>query len=123
MSKHINKILSMIQTELKSEKVELEKVELGAIDDFEKVFNKVIDGDVLIGKTLISALSKAENKYKSQINEYEKAIKLGDKVIESAKDLGVDLPNTFKNKILSSKEGIKESRKLIGKINQLYSIF
>lgn len=116
--KEADLLLSQIEKIVKGE-----KVELALVDDFEKVFNKVIDGDVLIGKTLISALSKAENKYKSQINEYEKAIKLGNKAIESAKDLGVDLPNTFKNKILSSKEGIKESRKLIGKINQLYSIF
>ena len=108
-----------------SKKVNLEsqKVELGIVDDFEKEFEKANKEDVSIGSTLISALSKAENKYKGQINQYEKAIKLGDKAIETAKDLGVDLPNTVKNKILSSKEGIKEARTLINKISQLYNLF
>ena len=100
-----------------------EKVELALVDDFEKVFNKAINEDTKIGTTLINALSKAENKYKSLINDYEKAIKIADNALNSAKDLGVDLPNTFKNKIASSKEGIAEARKLIGKISQLYSLF
>ena len=39
------------------------------------------------------------------------------------KELYVDLPNTLKNKIASSKASVKEARTLIGKINQLYSAF
>ena len=113
---------SKIQDAKKTD-LESHEIQLGLIDDFTKVFEKAIDNDASIGVTLINALSKAESKYKSVINEYEKAIKLGDKAIESAKDLGVDLPNTFKNKILSSKEGIKEARTLLSKINQLYSAF
>jgi len=107
------------------EKVELSahKVELGLIDDFTKVFEKAVSEDSTIGNSLISALSKAEGKYKAIINEYENAIKLGDKATESAKELGVDLPSSFKNKMLSSKAGVKEARTLIGKINKLYSAF
>jgi len=107
------------------EKVELsvQKVELALVDDFTKAFEKAVSGDSSTGNALISALSKAEGKYKAIINEYENAIKLGDKATESAKNLGVDLPSTLKNKILSSKAGVKEARTLIGKINQLYSAF
>ena len=100
-----------------------QKVDLSLIDDFEKIFKKAIDEDSQISISLIDALSKAENKYKAVINEYQKAIKEGEKAEDAAKQLGVDLPVTFKNKILSSKEGVKEAQKLIGKINQLYSAF
>ena len=109
----------------KKKEVELasEKVELGIVDDFTKVFEKALDENERIGKTLIDALSKAEGKYKSIISDYENAIKLGDKAQSSAKELGVELPAAFKNKIDSSKAGVKEVRTLIGKINQLYSAF
>ncbi len=100
-----------------------QKVELALVDDFEKIFNKATDEDIQIGTSLINSLSKAESKYKNLINDYEKAIKIGENALNSAKDIGVDLPNTFKNKIASSKENIKEARKLMGKINQLYSLF
>jgi hypothetical protein len=113
-----NKLFKENKTELSTQ-----KVELALVDDFTKVFEKAVDEDSSIGNTLISALSKAEGKYKSVISDYEKAINLGDKAIESAKELGVDLPNTLKNAIASSKAGVKEARTLIGKINQLYSAF
>ncbi len=120
------KIMSSVFEKISNGKevnLESQKVELGIVDDFEKEFEKANKEDISIGNTLISALSKAESKYKGQINQYEKAIKIGDKAIETAKDLGVDLPNTVKNKILSSKEGIKEARTLINKISQLYNLF
>ena len=71
----------------KEEKVELatQKIELGLVDDFTKAFEKAVNEDSNIGNSLISALSKSEGKYKSVINEYEKALKLGDKAIASAK--------------------------------------
>ena len=100
-----------------------QKVDLGVMDDFEKVFNKALDEGVQIAHNLIDALSKAENKYKGLINEYQKAIKEGEKAEDMAKQLGIDLPATFKNKILSSKDGVKEAQKLMGKINQFYSQF
>ena len=60
------------------------KVELALVDDFTKVFEKAVNEDSSIGNTLISALSKAEGKYKAIISDYENAIKLGDKATESA---------------------------------------
>ena len=122
----MNPETSKIFTKLfKEEKTELatQIVELSLVDDFTKIFEKALNEDSSIGTTLISALSKAEGKYKAIIGDYENAIKLGDKATESAKELGIDLPNTFKNKIASCKAGVKEARTLIGKINQLYSAF
>ena len=115
----------VFKTLFKESKTELsnQKIELGLVDDFTKVFEKAVNGDSSIGNTLISALGKAESKYKAVIDDYEKAVKLGDKASDSAKDLGVDLPSTFKNKIQSSKAGIKEAKMIIGKINQMYSAF
>ena len=100
-----------------------QRVELGLVDDFESEFEKIIDKDLKIGQTLISALGKAENKYKTLINEYISVVKIGEKAEVAAKDLGVDLPNTFKNKIASANAGIKEAQNLINKIGQLYSQF
>ncbi len=117
-----NRVFKKLAEETKVE-LSAQKVELALVDDFTKVFEKAVNGDLSIGNTLISALSKAEGKYKAVISDYENAIKLGEKATESAKELGIDLPSTFKNKILSSKAGVKEARTLIGKINQLYSAF
>ena len=108
-----------------NKKVELrsEVVELGIVDDFEKVFKSAVDKDLGIGTTLISALGKAENAYKKIQADYKNAEKLGEDAVSKAKALGVDLPKTVTNKILSAKAGIKESQMLIGKINSLYSAF
>ena len=100
-----------------------QRIELGLIDDFESAFEKTLDNHTKTDTTLISAISKAENKYKSLINEYISVAKIGGKAEVAAKDLGVDLPNTFKNKIASANAGIKEAQNLINKIGQLYSQF
>tara|TARA_R110001606_G_scaffold35428_1_gene103047 strand:+ start:102 stop:452 length:351 start_codon:yes stop_codon:yes gene_type:complete len=104
-------------------KLSTQKVELGLVEDFTKVFESAVKADSSIGNSLINALSRAENKYKSVINDYEKAVKIGDDALAAAKDLGVDLPSIVKNKIESSKAGIKEARGLISSINKLYSAF
>ena len=100
-----------------------EMLELGLVEDFTKVFESAVNTDSSIGNSLIDALSRAENKYKSVINDYEKAVKIGDDALAAAKELGVDLPAIVKNKIESSKAGIKEARGLISQINKLYSAF
>jgi len=104
-------------------KLSTEKVELGLVEDFTKVFESAVNTDTSIGMNLIDALGKAENKYKSVINDYEKAVKIGDDALAAAKDLGVDLPAIVKNKIESSKVGIKEARGLISQIKKLYGAF
>jgi len=109
----------------KSDSVELasHNVELGLVDDFDKAFDKINAEDLRSGITLINALRKAEVSFKNVEREYTDVIKIGEKAKEGAKELGIDLPKAISNKMLSAKEGIKESRMIVGKIKQLYSSF
>lgn len=100
-----------------------ERVELGLVEDFEKVFEAAIDKDAKIGVGLIDDLRKAEVAYKKVEDDYAKAIKIGEKVKKAVKDLGVDLPKEVSNKIQSSEAGVKEVRKIVGKIKSMYNIF
>mgnify|MGYP003113440638 CR=1 FL=1 len=100
-----------------------ERVELALADDFEKKFNKTNDDDAKIGKQLIDNLRKAEIKYSQISKNYQDLIKQGEKLESSAKELGIDLPAIIKNKILSSKDGVKEAQKLNQAITKMYSIF
>jgi hypothetical protein len=122
---NIQNNLDRVLNKFPKDKVQLEsqKVELGLADDFEKKFNKVNDEDVKIGKQLIDNLRKAEVKYSQQSKDYQELIKQGEKLESSAKELGIDLPVIIKNKILSSKEGVKETQKLNQAITKMYSIF
>ena len=110
-------------SELIKEKTELkaEKVELGAIDDFEKQFNKALKDQS--AEKLISALRKAEVGFEKNIKEYLKAVDLGTKIKSQAKDLGIDLPKTIVNKIASSESEIQEHRKYLSKIQSMYNMF
>ena len=100
-----------------------ERVELGLVDDFEKKFKKVVDDDAAIGGKLIDDLRKAEVKYSQISKDYQELIKQGEKLESSAKELGIDLPVIIKNKILSSKDGVKETQKLNQSIKKFYSLF
>jgi hypothetical protein len=99
------------------------KIELGAIDDFEKLFNKALDGGEKVGLKLIDNLRKAETGYKKSIGDMQKVLKLGDNIKKSAKDLGIDLPKTVINKIDSAAAYIKEEQGYIAKIKGMYNIF
>jgi len=114
----LNKLIRESKTELKAE-----KVELGAIDDFEKLFNKSIDASVKIGTTFIDAVSKAQNKYKGNIADMEKALKIGTEIKKSAKELGIDLPKTVINKIDGAEANIKEEKSIISQLQKLYNLF
>ena len=99
------------------------KVELGLVEDFEKIFNQALDNEGAVTDALIDALGKAENKYKSVISDFERAVKVGEEAEASAKELGVDLPSVLQNKIESARRAVKESQGFIAKIKQMYSIF
>ncbi len=114
----LNEIIREAKTELKAE-----KVELGAIDDFEKLFNKSLDASVKIGTTFIDAVSKAQNKYKGNISDLQKALKIGTEIKKSAKELGIDLPKVVINKIDSAESEIKETKDIISKLQKLYNLF
>ena len=71
------------------------KIDLGAIDDFEKLFNTALDGGEKVGLKLIDNLRKAETGYQKSIGDMKKVLKLGDGIKKSAKDLGIDLRITY----------------------------
>lgn len=117
--------LSAKAQEVAQESTELSevKVELGLVEDFEKLFNQALDSEGAVTDALIDALGKAENKYKSVISDFERAVKVGEEAEASAKELGVDLPSVLQNKIESARRMAKESQGFIAKIKQMYSIF
>ena len=121
--KNVNQRLSKLYTQDAKQELSSEKIELALVDDFEKKFDRLMDDSASIGGQLIDALSKAENKYKQVKSEASALVKIGDDLEAKAKDLGIDLPNTVKNKFQSVKAEIKEADKLIAKISQLYSAF
>ena len=114
--KNVNQRLSKLYTQDTKQELSSEKIELALVDDFEKKFNSLIDDSTSIGSQLIDALSKAENKYKQVKSEASALVKIGDDLEAKAKDLGIDLPNTVKNKFQSVQAEIKEANKLISKI-------
>ena len=105
------------------QKFSTQKVELGALQDFEKAFNKVNDSGLKTSQALIDAMSKAEQKYKQNLSDWDKALQLGEKLTQSYKDLGVDVPTVIKNKIASCKSEKKEEQGFISAINSFYSKF
>ena len=123
MSKHINKVFSMIQTELKSE-----KVELALVDDAKKIINKVKGewGDT--EERAFDFIVDAEQIYKKALNEYEQQLKDVDRITQplekAIQDIGINR-STFgvlddldesKNKL---KERIKIVQKNISKVKSI----
>lgn len=104
-------------------KLAKEKVELGAVQDFEKAFDKANDSGLKISEALIDAMSKAEQKYKQNLSDWDRALQIGEKLTKSYKDLGVDIPSKVKNQIASCKSEKKEEQGFISAINSFYSKF
>ena len=100
MSKHINKIFSMIQTELKSE-----KVELSLVSDFEKDFEKAT-------KQLMST----EPEYGLILNKSRKLYKDNNKT-EDIINSSISSFNILEKK--SKELGIKLESSLLGKRGKL----
>ena len=112
-----------VKTALK-ELLSVQKVELGAIDDFKKLFEKSLDNWGNTANSLIKAMSKTQQDYKAQKGKWEQVIKMGESIEKDAKDLGVEIPKTvLGNKLLSAKDFIKESQKINQAIEKLYNIF
>ena len=117
-------ILRLIQeNKPKKELLSVQKVELGMIDDFDKLFEKSLDASIKIQSTFIDAVSKAQSQLKSNSGIMEKALKIGDELKKAAKDLGIDLPKSVLNKIDSAGSEIKEAKMLTSKLQQLYKLF
>ncbi len=90
MSKHINKIFSMIQTELKSEKVELAKIT--ELEEYEYELDKGREELMKYATDAREAISKGVRELRrlDSVNKVAKRI-LSD-TEEAAKDLGVKIP-------------------------------
>jgi hypothetical protein len=116
-------ILSALNDLIRENKTEFktEKVELGAIDDFTKAFEKALNEPA--ADKLITDLRKAEVGFEKAIKLFMKAEDIGEDLKKAAKDLGVDLPKVVLNKIESSKAGVKEYRNYINKIQSMYNMF
>jgi len=111
MSKQINKIFSMIQTELKSEKVELEKVELSTLSDLSKSTTK-IKSFLKKYETIVKEVEKASEliKQAKKLNDegYSLSnanVKIGTKFVSEFKELGLPLGD-----IKNVKEFMQNSR-------------
>ena len=100
----------------------INKVELSLVNDFEKKFDATIDRDSKIAITLIDDLRKAEVAYNKIQNDYKESLKIGEKLLKQAKELGIKLPATISNKVESSKVGIKEMQKNISLIKKTYNL-
>jgi len=89
MYKELNKVFSMIKTELKSE-----KVELALVDDLEKAetqlkkLSKEANGTGL--SQVRKAVQKADSSFTDLLRAAENAIEISDKYINAAKELGID---------------------------------
>lgn len=117
-------ILRRVFSTLNKVELKSEKIELGAIDDFKKLFEKSLDNWSGTSKSLIKAMSKTQQDYKAQKGKWEQVIKMGESIEKDAKDLGVEIPKTvLGNKLLSAKDFIKESQKINQAIEKLYNIF
>jgi hypothetical protein len=102
---------------------ELQKVELGLVDDFKKAFEKTLDADTKVSTNLIDDLRKAEVEYNKIEENYKKVVKLGGDLQASAKDLGIELPKEILNNIESAEAGTKEVAQYVSKIKSMYNIF
>ena len=131
----------MIQTELKSEKVELEKVELNVVKDIQKMVGILKKGlsdmekkgfkqsDAL--KSLFKAQDAVEQANKDALNSsavgnFGKASSILDNAEKQAKELGVDLPKELSqemNIIRSYIKSVDEDVKTLKAISQLITTF
>ena len=118
--KQVEKIwaeLSAKEVAQESTELSVEKVELGLVEDFEKIYKSVVDADADIADSIVDVLIKAENKYKTLISDFERAAKIGSDAEAAAKELGVDLPSAFQNKVEIARRGMKETQGMLSKIS------
>ena len=97
--------LQRIFDRLPKEKVELEKVELGSLDEIEdsiKIFKNVAQ----LESNVVTSIAKALQEYKSVVGKAEKIVsiseKLTNKVKSQAKELGVDPKEIGKYNVLQN---------------------
>tara|TARA_R110000737_G_scaffold122843_1_gene154796 strand:+ start:339 stop:707 length:369 start_codon:yes stop_codon:yes gene_type:complete len=99
------KELKSIFDKFPKEKIELEKVELGSLDEIEdavKIFKNVAQ----LESNVVTSIAKALQEYKSVVGKAEKIVsiseKLTNKVKSQAKELGVDPKEIGKYNVLQN---------------------
>jgi hypothetical protein len=100
------------------------KVELGIRQDFEQSYQYAIDKEYAVYNEVVDMLGKVESmlpKLNSATSEFEKAYKMGQEIISSAKELGVDIDASTINKIEISKRKNNEVQQKISKLKSLLS--
>ena len=116
----VEKIWAELSAKAAQESTELSeevKVELGLVEDFEKIYKSAVDADYEASSIILDAFVKAENKYKALISDFERAAKIGDEAEAAAKDLGVDLPSAFQNKVETARRAVKQAQGTLSKIS------
>ena len=106
-----------IMTELSTE-----KVELGIVDDFEKMYDSALNKYRKVVNQTLKNLNNAGQDLEQIEREFVVALKKGEQAEESAKDLGIKLPNKVSNNIQGIKTMVKSDiQPTIRKIANLIS--
>lgn len=111
-----NKLFKEEATELASH-----QVELATFDDFTKESAIVVKG-VDAGNTLVKQASQilkdAATKYQQAIGSNQKAIQLGEKIINDAKALGIPAPDVLVKSVAMLQTRLKDLQTAADRINK-----
>jgi hypothetical protein len=94
------------------------KIELGLIDDFNKLSSKAIKSGSNAGGDIqnwIDKLPKLITALKNSQKDQEKVIELGKKIEKGAKDLGIKIPNNIEKDLTGAKQWLAEIKSIINK--------
>lgn len=109
--------------EFEANKTELAKheVELALIDEFNNeasIVTKAVDAGNTLVKQASQTLKDAATKYQQAIGNNSKAIQLGQKIINDAKELGITPPNTLIGTIKMLETRLKDLQAAADRINK-----
>ena len=105
-------------TEKVMTKLASEKVELGLIDDFNKLSSKAINSGTDAGGDIqdwANKLPKLVSALKNSQKDQKAVIELGNKIKKQAKDLGIPLPNKIDKEIKGAEQWFKEIETIVKK--------
>jgi len=106
-----------VRTALK-ELLSVQKVELGLIDDFEKLSSKAIKSGTNAGGDVqdwIDKLPKLISALRDSEKDQDLVVTMGEKIEKQAKELGVDLPKNVTKGLTGAKEWSSEIKSIIKK--------
>ena len=102
--------------QIQKEELSSEKVELSLISDIDKALDRAISSEKNLGK-LVQTI---ELDAKTASNDYQVAINLGKKALESAKELGADdLVRVIQGRISEAEVSKKEMDSIVSKAKSM----